>query len=81
MTVADLLAEAGWEDVDLVKLDIEGGEWELLEARSFDGVTRTILGELHGEGAVQRCSGLLAGWEVSYQDEPHTTFCALAPDR
>lgn len=49
MSMPSLLAKLGWQDVDLLKLDIEGGEAALL-AGSPEWLRRVggIIGELHG---------------------------------
>lgn len=49
-TLASLLDEAGIERVDLLKMDIEGAEWELLRLGVPDAV-QAIVGELHGREA------------------------------
>lgn len=48
VSIADIMVRMGWTDVDLVKVDIEGGERVLFEAH-FDwmDVTRHIVLEFH----------------------------------
>jgi FkbM family methyltransferase len=64
LTVEDLLARAGVDHVDLVKVDIEGGEWPLLEQGALQDATDLITGELHRDDPV-RASQLLSGWRMS----------------
>jgi FkbM family methyltransferase len=45
-TFSDLLAEAGVTHVDLLKLDIEGAEWEVF-ARGFPPSVDAVVGEIH----------------------------------
>jgi FkbM family methyltransferase len=48
MSLMDLLDDMGWEEVDLLKLDIEGAEAELLAAAGdWSGRVRAVLAEIH----------------------------------
>ncbi|MDQ3851003.1 MAG: FkbM family methyltransferase [Actinomycetota bacterium] len=66
-TLRSLMSEAGLERIDLLKLDVEGAEWEVLPQLGAIETLGAVLGELHWdvagapEGAV---SELLAGFEV-----------------
>lgn len=45
-----ILADLDLERVDVLKLDVEGAEWEILEAVALDRVADVVLGELHARG-------------------------------
>ena len=48
VTVAEIMSRLGWEHIDLVKIDIEGGEGALFEgALDWMDVTRYIVLEFH----------------------------------
>lgn len=48
VSIADIMARRGWADIDLVKIDIEGGEGVLFEAHlDWMDVTRHIVLEFH----------------------------------
>jgi hypothetical protein len=49
-TLATLLDEAGLESVDLLKMDIEGAEWEVFES-GLPVYVRALMGEVHGREA------------------------------
>jgi hypothetical protein len=84
-TVDELLGAAGLERVDLVKLDIEGGEWPLLDAGALQRRTGCIVGELHHDGspgeAVDRARRALPGWTLTVHGTSGgaSTFTAVAP--
>jgi FkbM family methyltransferase len=67
MSVPSLLSKLGWQEVDLLKLDIEGGEAALL-AGSPEWLRRVggIIGELHGAYSPQQLTADLkpAGFTV-----------------
>src|SRR3954447_8235772 len=70
-TVDGLLDDAGLEHVDLVKVDIEGGEWPLLEGGQLQRVTGCIVGELHHDApqhSVDAARRALAGWSVTVHE-------------
>ena len=55
VTVSDLLAHVGARHVDLLKVDIEGAEWPLLEEGALQDASGCLIGELHfGGGALSR---------------------------
>lgn len=63
LTVASLLDRAGWGDVDLMKIDVEGAEWGVFsDAAAWAGRVRAIIGELHpvSNASAARADGLLA---------------------
>jgi FkbM family methyltransferase len=67
-TVAGILAREGLDRVDLVKVDIEGGEWPLLESGQLQAVTDCIVGELHDGGpgrTVDDARRALGGWTLT----------------
>jgi FkbM family methyltransferase len=60
-TVPSLLAEVGWDEVDLVKIDIEGTEDELLSRdNSWLERVRAICIEIHPNTTPERISSYLA---------------------
>jgi hypothetical protein len=70
--------------VDLVKLDIEGGEWPLLEAGAIQQATGCVVGELHHrdrEETVERARRAFAGWAFTLHGTHGSgaTFTAVAP--
>jgi FkbM family methyltransferase len=84
-TVDELLAGAGLERVDVVKLDIEGGEWPLLDAGALRRATGCIVGELHHrrpDESLDRARRALPGWTFTVHGGPgsESTFTAVAPD-
>lgn len=67
MTIRDILARAQLNRVDLVKLNIEGAEWPLLEHGQIQAVTDCIVGELHHDSGrtVDEARRLLDGFTVT----------------
>jgi FkbM family methyltransferase len=47
----EVLAELGLDRVGLLKLDVEGAEWEILASTSLDAIADVVVGELHARGA------------------------------
>ncbi|MDQ3608083.1 MAG: FkbM family methyltransferase [Actinomycetota bacterium] len=84
-TLSSLMAELDLDKIDLLKLDVEGAEWEVLPA--LDGPDRigAIVGELHWD--VDRAppgrdlGGLLHGYEVVLHTvtRHRSEFCAVRP--
>jgi FkbM family methyltransferase len=68
VTIAELLHRSGEEEVDLLKLDIEGGEWALLEAGPIQDVAHCVMGELHfdADHTLADAERLLAGFDVTF---------------
>ena len=63
VTVPELLALAGRDRFDLVKIDVEGAEWGVLD--QLTEITDTVVGELHHDGpthTLQRAREAFAGW-------------------
>jgi FkbM family methyltransferase len=63
----DLLDDVGLESVDLLKIDIEGGEWDVLPSVRELGKVRAIIGEIHRVGTAppQDLLACLSGFRVS----------------
>lgn len=61
LTVPEIMARAGWDHIDLLKVDIEGAEEELL-AGDNDWLSRvgSILVEIHPNTTPERLNGYLA---------------------
>ena len=52
MTFMELLAEKNITEIDLLKIDCEGGEWDLMAELPLPGITiEAIVGEYHARGA------------------------------
>lgn len=80
LSLGDLLDQQGIDKVDLLKLDVEGAEWEIFEA-SLDPRVAAIVGEVHGrEGKEPEAflRGLASEMEVeTISVDPHqATFIA-----
>lgn len=62
VTVPEIMRLAGWDEIDLMKLDIEGGERLLLQsAAEWAGKVKMIVGELHDGYTVEQFSRDLGG--------------------
>ncbi len=83
VTVPDLLARAGTTQVDLLKLDIEGAEWPLLEGGALQSASPCLVGELHfGEGhTLADAERLLAGFDVTFHRRDEAAACFTARRR
>ena len=88
VTVPDLLARVAAGQVDLLKVDIEGAEWPLLEEGALQDASGCLIGELHfgGGRTVADAERVLAGFDVTFhrKDEQVACFTALrrrAPTR
>lgn len=61
-TLESLMAELGDDHIDLLKLDIEGGEYELLPMLDMRGLgVRVFATQLHHTGTIRDARGLIAG--------------------
>jgi FkbM family methyltransferase len=83
-TVPQILEAERLARVDLVKLDIEGGEWALLDAGELRRATGCIVGELHHrrpEESLERARRGLAGWAFTVHGPARreSTFTAVEP--
>jgi FkbM family methyltransferase len=70
-TPSEILARAGFKTVDLVKVDVEGAEWDLLASGQLQSITRCIVGELHHDRpnrTIDRARELLSGWSLTVHD-------------
>jgi FkbM family methyltransferase len=71
VTLDGACGRAGFERVDLLKLDIEGSELEVL--RSFQGLNqvRVVMGEFHPElaGAREELEAALAGFRLEWEEQ------------
>jgi FkbM family methyltransferase len=78
--IASLLDELGWPRVDLLKMDIEGGERDLLRAGAswIDRVGQIVL-EIHGNTSPEEIRSFLPpGWKLERlgaTDEPTYRAC------
>ena len=83
VTVPELLGQVGAHQVDLLKVDIEGAEWPLLEAGALQGATGCLIGELHfGPGrALGDAKRLLAGFDVIFHRSNEAAACFTARRR
>jgi FkbM family methyltransferase len=65
LTVADVMAKAGFETVDILKMDVEGAEERIFAADSGGWLPRVknLVIELHGEACERAVAGALAGYE------------------
>ena len=82
VSMGTVLADLGWTRVDLLKLDIEGGELELFASSGpwLDRV-RTIVGETHGSQSRELVRSVLvdAGFDVRFKPARPRLFCAVRP--
>jgi FkbM family methyltransferase len=83
VTVADLLAQVGAPQADLLKVDIEGAEWPLLEGGTLQGASNCLIGELHfADGrTLADAERLLAGFDVTFHRKNETAACFTARRR
>jgi FkbM family methyltransferase len=85
LTVADLVADTGGSTVGLLKVDIEGGEWPLLEAGALQDAADCIVGELHfGDGrSLEDAVRLFDGWQFDVHEKRRAiaTFTARRAER
>lgn len=71
-TIPSLMREAGVDRIDLMKMDIEGGEFEALRATPMDDVAEIIV-EVHydlGDGDEKLVRELLRGFELDFKPLP-----------
>lgn len=83
ITVPDLLASAGARQVDLLKVDIEGAEWPLLEEGALQDASGCLIGELHfgGGRTVADAERLLAGFDLTFYRRDEHAACFTARRR
>lgn len=68
VTIDDVMRIAGFDRVDLLKIDVEGSEWGLLDDQNFTGKVDAIVGELHASGG-RRPRELIAALERDFAVE------------
>jgi FkbM family methyltransferase len=84
-TLESLMAELELDHTDLLKLDVEGAEWEILPALGGPDRIETIVGELHWDvdsaPSGRDLSECLAGYEVTLRtaSSNRSDFCAIRP--
>jgi FkbM family methyltransferase len=83
VSVSDLLARLGADQVDLLKVDIEGAEWPLLEAGALQDASACLIGELHfgGGRTVTDAERLLAEFDVTFHRKNEAGACFTARRR
>jgi FkbM family methyltransferase len=65
-TVPEVMARAGWDQIDLVKIDIEGAEEELLASdNQWLAKVGAIIMEIHPNTTIERLNGYLAPFGFS----------------
>lgn len=67
LTVADVITKAGFETVDILKMDVEGAEERVFAATPEAWLPRVsnLVIELHGEACEAAVAGALAGYEFA----------------
>lgn len=80
VTVSDLLAHVGAREVDLLKVDIEGAEWPLLERGALQRASGCLIGELHFDAGRELADAkrLLAGFDVTFHHKNEAAACFTA---
>ena len=80
VTMSDLLVHVGGQRADLLKIDIEGGEWPLLEAGDVQDASDCLVGELHFDDrhTLADAKRLLADFDLTIhkQHGPFASFTA-----
>jgi FkbM family methyltransferase len=84
VTIDDLLARSGMQDIDLLKLDIEGAEREVFMADcdAWLSKTKTIVIELHDRmkpGCREAFFAALARYDHTVKETRHNLVVQLAP--
>jgi FkbM family methyltransferase len=76
-----LMRRAHLERVDVLKMDIEGAEWEVLPTVQLGDVAELVIGELHGPSAERQpvVDHAFAGLSVRYLTSPPSHFVAATP--
>lgn len=79
LTLEELFADFGWEQIDLLKLDCEGSELSLLEHATCLDRVRLIVGEYHDRARfLELVQRRLSGWELRLfgETDPGTFWLA-----
>ena len=74
LAVPSILSRLGWTGIELLKIDIEGAEQYLFQARQpWLATVKTIIGEYHGDYQLPQLERDLAplGFEVSGLPHPN----------
>ena len=77
VSLDDLLRDG---DVDLVKLDIEGGEFDVLPGSTLVGDVQVVLGEIHAradDAQTRELLGLLSDHEISLAPPDKDEWCTI----
>jgi FkbM family methyltransferase len=88
VTIDSLCDAEGWSEVDLLKLDIEGAEFEALEVIERPARFRAVVGELHASPGSENSDRVLARFSSDFvvqTNSPgpgvnHTIFSAVRRD-
>ena len=84
VTVPEIMQRVGWDYIDLLKVDIEGGEVALFkDASQWIGKVGVIVGELHNGYSVEDFNRDVGPWFTStrsfeYPDGSMTGLLAVA---
>jgi FkbM family methyltransferase len=75
LSLEDLLRRVGHDRVDLIKMDIEGAEWDVFATTRLGDHADVVLGELHDQDdhAPSDYSPGLDGLHLTYTDAPHNS--------
>lgn len=78
-TIEELIAEHGFETIDLLKIDIEGAEREVFANGAFLARTRAIVAELHGSYDLDQFNADIGRWGMTarvseFAGEPNTVI-------
>jgi len=63
-TLREICGELGWDQVDLLKVDIEGGEFDLFRSGDLS-LVREVVGEWHGRSEFMELVGTLTDWKLT----------------
>jgi FkbM family methyltransferase len=78
VSLGTFLRRAALERVDLLKLDVEGAEWEILPAVRLAEVAGVVIGELHdpSDDSQAVLDHAFEGFDVEFLEEPPSHFVA-----
>jgi FkbM family methyltransferase len=79
--LSTLMSRARLERVDVLKMDVEGAEWDILPAVRLADVADLVIGEFHDRNPDHEplLDQAFDGLEVEYLEEPASHFVAQAP--
>lgn len=78
-TLATLMDEARVDRIGLLKVDIEGAEFDMLAGAPLERVDE-LIAEVHydlGTGDENMLRSVLTGWEIQFEDLPYPDRCLL----